>query len=87
MRQITFVVTNEGHSGESKSKLGLTLVGIIRALQTLSKAVDLQIDAVIKSNKEIAEPAEQIKAIKGVRTDTGFESIAVHGEKKTLILR
>ena len=82
MRQITFLLTTEGHSSASISKQVLTLVGITRAVQTLSNAVDLQIDAVVKTNKEIADLAEQIKAIKGVRTVTWFESIAVLGEKK-----
>ncbi|MGI0020110.1 MAG: hypothetical protein ACREAY_06540 [Nitrososphaera sp.] len=82
VRQITFLLTTEGHSGASVSKQVLTLVGITRAVQTLSNAVDLQIDAVVKTNREIADLAEQIKAIKGVRTVTWFESIAVLGEKK-----
>ena len=82
MKQITFLVSTEGHSNVSTGKQALSLTGVTRTVRTLSNAVDLQVHAVVKTNKEIADLAEQIKAIKGVRSITWFESIGVIGEKK-----
>lgn len=84
MKQVTFIVSIEGQSAASIGKAVLSLPRVSKAVQILSGNGDLQVEAILKTNKDVVELSEQIKSIKGVRSIFWIEPIEVIGEKKEM---
>lgn len=80
LRMITFFVTVEGRSAIEIGKEILNLQRIVSVERMIGGNIDIEIKAIVATNKDIAQLSEQLKTITGVKELSWNERVSVVGK-------
>ena len=80
LRMITFFMTIEGRSAIEVGKEALHLQQIISVERMIGGNIDVEIKAIVTTNKDIAQLSEQLKTIRGVKELSWNERVSIIGK-------
>jgi DNA-binding Lrp family transcriptional regulator len=80
LRMITFFVTVEGKSAIEVGKEALSIQRVISVERMIGGNIDVEIKAIVATNKDIAQLSEQLKTIPGVKELSWNERVSIIGK-------
>ncbi len=83
-RNITFIISLGAGDKSTIANEILSLDKVTRVSRTFGDGADLQVEAIVETNKELMEISEKIKALPEIQKICLFESLEILGKKKDI---